>query len=157
MVRERCSVGDLEWHCIISRTVWRYLAVRISACSGFTYASTSPYLHRYFYSGSTFAVTEPDGIRIVSADTCDFIQKVATPSVSVFRPGSTSPSAILFDAFENFSRRSPKADEAIRSIRTELSTAVDECIDAAAREWEPYWQRRLLNVRDQLRLQVFLA
>lgn len=66
--------------------------------------------------------------------------------MSVFRPGSTSPSAILFDAWENFSRRSPKADESIRSIRPELAAAVDECIDAAAREWEPYWQRRLLNV-----------
>ena len=118
---------------------------------------------QYFYSGSTFAVTEPDGIRIIGPDTCDFVQKVPSKnvvmipssatdtfpasSVSVFRPGSTSPSAILFDAWENFSRRSPKADESIRSIRPELAAAVDECIDAAAREWEPYWQRRLLNVR----------
>ena len=23
---------------------------------------------------------------------------------------------------------------------------MDECIDAAGREWEPYWQRRLLDV-----------
>ncbi|KAH9941720.1 vacuolar protein sorting-associated protein 16 [Epithele typhae] len=100
---------------------------------------------QYFYTGSTFAMTEPDGIRIIGPDTCDFVQKVPTSSVSVFRPGSTSPSAILFDAFENFSKRSPKADEMIRSIRINLATAVDECIDAAAREWEPYWQRRLLN------------
>lgn len=68
-------------------------------------------------------------------------------SVSVFRPGSTSPSAILYDAWENFTRRSPKADESIRSIRPELAAAVNECIDAAGREWEPFWQRRLLNVR----------
>ncbi|KAI0712429.1 vacuolar protein sorting-associated protein 16 [Earliella scabrosa] len=100
---------------------------------------------QYFYSGSTFAVTEPDGIRIIGPDTCDFIQKVPSSSVSVFRPGSTSPSAILFDAWENFSRRSPKADESIRSIRPELAAAVDECVDAAAREWEPVWQKRLLN------------
>ncbi|KAI0828653.1 vacuolar protein sorting-associated protein 16 [Trametes gibbosa] len=100
---------------------------------------------QYFYSGSMFAVTEPDGIRIIGPDTCDFVQKVPASSTSVFRPGSTSPSAILFDAWENFSRRSPKADESIRSIRPELAAAVDECIDAAAREWEPYWQRRLLN------------
>ncbi|OSC98084.1 vacuolar protein sorting-associated protein 16 [Trametes coccinea BRFM310] len=100
---------------------------------------------QYFYTGSTFTVTEPDGIRIIGPDTCDFLQKVPASSVSVFRPGSTSPSAILFDAWENFSRRSPKADESIRSIRPELATAVDECIDAAAREWEPFWQRKLLN------------
>ena len=67
-------------------------------------------------------------------------------SVSVFRPGSTSPSAILYDAWENFTRRSPKADESIRSIRPDLAAAVNECIDAAGHEWEPFWQRRLLNV-----------
>lgn len=68
-------------------------------------------------------------------------------TLSIFRPGSTSPSAILYDAWESFSQRSPKADENIRSIRPDLAAAVDECIDAAGHEWEPYWQRRLLNVR----------
>jgi vacuolar protein sorting-associated protein 16 len=67
--------------------------------------------------------------------------------VSVFRPGSTSPSAILFDAWENFHKRSPKADENIRSIKPDLAAAVDEVIDAAAQEWEPAWQRKLLSVR----------
>ncbi|KAJ7359364.1 vacuolar assembling/sorting protein VPS16 [Mycena albidolilacea] len=99
----------------------------------------------YYYSGPTFAVTEPDGIRIIGPDVCDLIQKVPTSSASIFRPGSTSASAILYDAWESFSQRSPKADENIRSIRPELAAAVDECIEAAGQEWEPYWQRRLLN------------
>lgn len=73
-------------------------------------------------------------------------------TLSVFRPGSTSPSAILFDAWESFINKSSKADESIRSIRPELAKAVDECIDAAGQEWEPNWQRRLLNVRNQLRI-----
>jgi len=67
--------------------------------------------------------------------------------MSVFRPGSTSPAAILFDAWESFTQRSSKADESIRSIRPDLAAAVNECIDAAGCEWEPYWQRRLLSVR----------
>lgn len=67
-------------------------------------------------------------------------------SASIFRPGSTSASAILYDAWESFSQRSPKADENIRSIRPELAAAVDECIEVAGQEWEPYWQCRLLNV-----------
>ncbi|KAI0918848.1 hypothetical protein AcV7_006962 [Taiwanofungus camphoratus] len=100
---------------------------------------------QYFYSGPTFAVTETDGVRVMGPDSCDFIQKVPASSVSVFRPGSTSPSAILYDAWENFSHRSPRADESIRSIRPELGAAVNECIDAAGQEWEPQWQRRLLN------------
>ncbi|KAF7325790.1 putative vacuolar protein sorting-associated protein 16-like protein [Mycena kentingensis (nom. inval.)] len=99
----------------------------------------------YFYYGPTFAFTEPDGVRVVGPDSCDLIQKVPAASTSIFRPGSTSASAILYDAWESFSQRSPKADENIRSIRPELAAAVDECIEAAAQEWEPYWQRRLLN------------
>lgn len=122
---------------------------------------------RYFYSGPIFAVTEPDGVRLMSPEVCDLVQKVPggcnvcnvpnfpknikhifpASTVSVFRPGSTSPSAMLYDAWESFSQRSPKADESIRSIRPELASAVNECIDAAGHEWEPYWQRRLMNVR----------
>ncbi|KAF7426120.1 hypothetical protein PC9H_008486 [Pleurotus ostreatus] len=99
----------------------------------------------YFYSGPIFAVTEPDGVRLMSPEVCDLVQKVPASTVSVFRPGSTSPSAMLYDAWESFSQRSPKADESIRSIRPELASAVNECIDAAGHEWEPYWQRRLMN------------
>ncbi|KAF4618727.1 hypothetical protein D9613_010167 [Agrocybe pediades] len=99
----------------------------------------------YTYFGATFAITETDGVRVLSQDVCDFIQKVPASSLSIFRPGSTSPSAILFDAWENFTNKSPKADESIRSIRPELAKAVDECIEAAGQEWEPFWQRRLLN------------
>jgi hypothetical protein len=121
--------------------------------------------NRYTYTGPIFAITELDGTRITSAEVCDLIQKVPgevsipwsahacrhsdhrpASSVSIFRPGSTSPSAILFDAWESFTRRSPKADESIRSIRPDLAAAVDECIDAAGQEWEPQWQRRLLSV-----------
>ena len=32
--------------------------------------------YRYFYSGSTFAITELDGVRIIGPDVCDFVQKV---------------------------------------------------------------------------------
>ena len=100
----------------------------------------------FFYPGPTYAISEVDGIRVIAPDVCDFIQKVPTSSVNVFRPGSTAPAAILYDASENFQKRAPKADENIRSIRPDLAKAVDECIDAAGREWEPYWQRKLLNV-----------
>lgn len=98
-----------------------------------------------------FAISEPDGVRVISPDVCDFIQKVPASSVDVFRPGSTAVSAILFDAWENFNKRAPKADENIRSIRPDLAKAVDLCIDAAGREWDPYWQRKLLSVSYDLR------
>lgn len=101
----------------------------------------------FFYTSPIHCVSEIDGIRLITSEVCDFIQKVPASSVSIFRPGSTSPAAILFDAWENFNKKSPKADDDIRSIRPELAKAVDECIDSAGREWEPHWQRRLLNVR----------
>lgn len=100
---------------------------------------------RYLYFGATFVVTEADGARVIAQDVCDFIQKVPTSSVSIFRPGSTSSSAILFAAWESFVQRSPKADENIRSIRSDLAAAVNECIDAAGHEWDPHWQRKLLS------------
>lgn len=64
----------------------------------------------------------------------------------MFRPGSTHPASILYDAFDHFERKSPKADENIRSIRPELADAVDTCIQAAGREIEVIWQRKLLKV-----------
>ncbi|KAI6095558.1 vacuolar assembling sorting protein VPS16 [Pisolithus croceorrhizus] len=100
---------------------------------------------RYLYFGAVAAVTEVDGVRVIGRDVCDLIQKVPASTLSVFRPGSTSPAAILFDAWESFTQRSPKADESIRSIRPDLAAAVNECIDAAGCEWEPYWQRKLLS------------
>lgn len=100
---------------------------------------------QYFYTGSLFAVTEMDGVRVFGPDVCDLIQKVPASTLSIFGPGSIAPSAILYDAWESYNNRSPKADESIRSIKTELAKAVDECIEAAGQEWEPHWQRRLLN------------
>ncbi|KAH8829053.1 vacuolar assembling/sorting protein VPS16 [Flagelloscypha sp. PMI_526] len=97
------------------------------------------------YSTATFVISERDGIRIMSQDLCDFVQKVPASLLSVFRYGSTSPAAILYDAWESFSKRQPKADESIRSIKPDLVKAVDLCIAAAGHEWEPNWQRKLLN------------
>ncbi|ORX39657.1 Vps16, C-terminal region-domain-containing protein [Kockovaella imperatae] len=100
---------------------------------------------RYDYSPSAELAGEIDGLRIISSSTCDFVQKVPDPSLAVFRPGSDHPAAILFDALDHFERKSPKADESIRAIRPELASAVDTCIEAAGRETEPHWQKKLLR------------
>ncbi|EJU02200.1 hypothetical protein DACRYDRAFT_88663 [Dacryopinax primogenitus] len=100
---------------------------------------------RYFYASPVHAIGEIDGTRIVGAEKCDFLQRVPSSTGAVFRPGSTSPAATLFDAMTHFERKSLKADENVRSIRPGLVAAVDACIDAAAQEWEPYWQKKLLN------------
>ena len=122
-------------------------------------------MSRHFYPSPTFAVSEIDGIRIFSSDTCDFIQKVpsafsvcwlpsriltvvAEAALNLFLPGSTDPSAILYDAWSLFTQRSPRADETVRQIRPDLASAVDACIDVAGWEWNTKTQRLLLSVRD---------
>ena len=169
MVRKRRCARGLGPYGSARRTLRRHPTVSYANPTLFPNAlKNRPF--RYFYSGSTFAITESDGVRVIGPDTCEFIQKVpgeppchrlqyesdliatAASSVAVFRPGSTAPAAILYDAWVLFSKRSPKADESIRSIRPELAAAVDGCIDAAGREWEPQWQRRLLNVSHSILL-----
>ncbi|SCV74365.1 BQ2448_6797 [Microbotryum intermedium] len=100
---------------------------------------------KYFYSDPVHLIGEVDGTRIISSDLCEFLHMVPQSSQDVFRPGSTSPASILYEASELFDRRSPKADEYVRSIRVELVGAVDTLIDAAGREYEPIWQKKLLK------------
>lgn len=101
--------------------------------------------NRYDYSPSCHLVSEIDSLRVISSRTCDSVLKVPSSTLSVFQPGSTHPAAILLDSLDQFDRKSPKSDESIRSIRPELASAVDACIEAAGREWDVYWQRRLLR------------
>ncbi|KAG8767534.1 hypothetical protein FRC15_005602, partial [Serendipita sp. 397] len=124
----------------------------------------------YTYASTPCLVTEPDGTRIVSAHECDFVQRVPESLDSVLRPGSTAPAAFLFDASESFAKREAavggggatvemksggvdgvtlrgggRADESIRAMKPDLAFAVDACIDAAGREWEVVWQKKLLD------------
>ena len=66
-------------------------------------------------------------------------------TVAVFQPGSVHPSAILYEAFEEFTARNAHAHESISNIKVDLVEAVDTCIDAAGREYDVAWQRKLLN------------
>lgn len=103
---------------------------------------------RYYYSSPVHLISEIDGVRIIGSQKMELIQKVAESTSTVFRPGSSEPAALLYDASENFAHRSAKADEGLRAIRNELPAAVDVCIDAAAQEWDPVWQKRLLRAAD---------
>lgn len=100
---------------------------------------------RYFYPTSTHLVPELDGVRIVSADKHEMIQKVGEATEAVFRPGSSDVAAMLLDAFDSFSRRSARADEGIRAIKNDLASAVDTCIEASSQEYDVIWQRKLLK------------
>ena len=69
-------------------------------------------------------------------------------TVDTFSSGSKSESALLLEATEYFYKRSPKADEIIRNIKSDgkLDSAVKKCIEAAGYEFTISTQRSLLKV-----------
>ncbi|XP_022759131.1 protein VACUOLELESS1-like isoform X2 [Durio zibethinus] len=99
----------------------------------------------YFYDEPLVLIPECDGVRILSNTSMDFLQRVPDSTVSIFKIGSTSPAALLYDALDHFDRRSAKADENLRLIRSSLPEAVEACIDAAGHEFDVSRQRTLLR------------
>lgn len=100
---------------------------------------------RYVYADPVHLVGELDGCRILSSNVSHFLQLVPQATQDIFRPGSTAPSAILYTASELYAQKSPKADDYVRSIRDKLVQATESCLEAASREWDIDWQKRLLK------------
>ncbi|KAL7087130.1 hypothetical protein ACP275_13G047200 [Erythranthe tilingii] len=100
---------------------------------------------RYIYDEPIILVPECDGVRILSNTNMEFLHRVPDSTVSIFQIGSTLPSALLYDALEHFDRRSAKADENLRLIRSSLPEAVEACVDAAGYEFDISQQRTLLR------------
>nr|OQO28423.1 hypothetical protein B0A51_03097 [Rachicladosporium sp. CCFEE 5018] len=90
-------------------------------------------------------VPDIDGLRVLTIDVCEFIQKVPDASEEVFRLGSTSPGSVLLDAASLLEQKSPKADDNIQLIRSNLDEAVDSCVRAAGQEYAITWQKQLLK------------
>ncbi|KAK6912435.1 Vps16, C-terminal [Dillenia turbinata] len=100
---------------------------------------------RYIYDDPIILIPECDGVRILSNTSMEFLQRVPDSTVSIFKIGSTMPAALLYDALDHFDRRSAKADENLRLIRSSLPEAVEACIDAAGHEFDLSRQRTLLR------------
>ena len=92
-------------------------------------------------------IPECDGVRVVSNELCEFLSRVPSSTEDIFRIGSFSPPALLFDALEAFEAEDAKADENIRSIREKdsLQMAIESCVDAGAHEFDTMTQRKLLR------------
>ncbi|KAL3821342.1 hypothetical protein ACJIZ3_007247 [Penstemon smallii] len=100
---------------------------------------------RYIYDEPIILIPECDGVRILSNTSMEFLHRVADSTVSIFQIGSTLPAALLYDALDHFDRRSAKADENLRLIRSSLPEAVEACVDAAGYEFDISQQRTLLR------------
>lgn len=98
-----------------------------------------------YYDGPVFAITEIDGMRTITSEKHDFYSIVPDTTVNIFRIGSVSPAAILLDCVEQLENNSPKADENLQIIKSRLSQAVTDCIEAAGYEFEAYSQKSLLK------------
>ncbi|GAB2276093.1 vacuolar protein sorting-associated protein 16 [Dionaea muscipula] len=99
----------------------------------------------YFYDEPIFLISECDGVRVLSNTSMEFLQRVPDSTVSIFKIGSTTPAALLNDALDHFDKRSAKADENLRMIRSSLPEAIEACIDAAGYEFVISRQRSLLR------------
>ncbi|KAI1393847.1 vacuolar protein sorting-associated protein 16 [Hypoxylon trugodes] len=99
----------------------------------------------YVYEGRIHVIADHDGVRLITNDVCDFIQKVPDVTEEVFRFGSESPASVLLDAVEQLENQSPKADDNIQLIRPNLVEAVDTCVAAAGHEFNAHWQKQLLK------------
>ncbi|KAI0850903.1 vacuolar protein sorting-associated protein 16 [Daldinia vernicosa] len=99
----------------------------------------------YVYEGRVHVIPDHDGVRLITNDVCDFLQKVPDVTDEVFRLGSGSPASVLLDAVEQLENQSPKADDNIQLIRPNLVEAVDTCVAAAGHEFNIHWQKQLLK------------
>eukprot|EP01118_Nematostelium_gracile_P020450 TRINITY_DN9916_c0_g1_i1.p1 TRINITY_DN9916_c0_g1~~TRINITY_DN9916_c0_g1_i1.p1 ORF type:complete len:794 (-),score=201.81 TRINITY_DN9916_c0_g1_i1:37-2124(-) len=100
---------------------------------------------QYQYDEPLHLYSEPDGVRILSNTKTEFLHKLPDCTEHIFKIGSTHPAAMLYDAQDHFDKKSPKADENIRSIGDQLQMAVNACIDAAGYERDYALQRTLLK------------
>jgi len=57
---------------------------------------------KYSYEEPLFLVPESDGVRVIANSKCEFISRVPDVTESIFKIGSTSPAATLYDAYDNF-------------------------------------------------------
>ncbi|KAI0539836.1 vacuolar protein sorting-associated protein [Xylaria digitata] len=97
------------------------------------------------YEGRVHVIADHDGVRLLTNDVCDFVQKVPDVTDEVFRYGTESPASVLLDAVEQLENQSPKADDNIQLIRPNLVEAVDTCVAAAGHEFNVHWQKQLLK------------
>ncbi|KAK0326189.1 Vacuolar protein sorting-associated protein 16 [Friedmanniomyces endolithicus] len=100
---------------------------------------------KFYYDSFMHLLPDIDGIRVLTGDTCDFLQKVPDPTEEVFRLGSTSPASVLLDALQQLEKKSPKADDNIQLIKANLDEAIDVCVSAAGQEYSIHWQKQLLK------------
>lgn len=101
-----------------------------------------------------YLVQEVDGVRIVvlsssgmpSSDD-ELLRAIPPCTMSIFRPGSVEPGAMLTDALDALDERDPRCDATIKELceREMLEEAVETCIEAAKFERNAKTQMKLMR------------
>lgn len=99
----------------------------------------------FHYEGPVYLVQEIDGIRIISSNTHELLQKVPHVVQKIFRINSTEPGSFLLEASKQFQKGSHRANEYISLVKKDLSTAVEQCIEAVGYEFDTDVQKRLIR------------
>ncbi|MCJ1310118.1 hypothetical protein MMC25_003779 [Agyrium rufum] len=100
---------------------------------------------KYYYDGWVHILADIDGVRLITNDVCEFLQKVPDDTEDVFRLGSQAPASVLLDAVDQLEKKSARADDRIKLIQSNLDEAIDSCIRAAGEEFSSQWQKQLLK------------
>ena len=100
---------------------------------------------KFTYDEPVHVTTECDGVRITSETQIEFLYRVPDCMVDIYRPGSTAPAALLYDARRHFDEQTAKADENLRAVGDAMAAAIEGCIEAAGFTFDPPEQKRLLR------------
>lgn len=100
----------------------------------------------YTYDGPVHLVTEIDGVRVISSNSHEMIQKVPNVVQKIFRINSTDSASYLLEAAKQFRKRSHKADSYIDLVKDNLDVAITDCVNAASHEFDPETQKLLMQV-----------
>lgn len=100
---------------------------------------------KHFYDSWVHLIPDVDGIRILTNDTCEFLQRVPDVLEDIFKTGSSSPASVLLDAVEQLDKESPKADDDIQLVKPNIVDAIESCVSAAGHEYDTRWQKQLLK------------
>ncbi|XP_078037953.1 vacuolar protein sorting 16 [Augochlora pura] len=99
----------------------------------------------YTYNGPVHLVQEMDAVRVLSATSHHMIQFVPLTTQKIFRINSTDPASYLLEALKQFQKKSHKAASYIDLIKSELDTAIEDCIDGAGYEYDFNTQKLLMR------------
>lgn len=100
-------------------------------------------------SADVVLTQECDGIRILSEDTCQFLQVVLPEARRAFQLGSDAPAALLITAYDEYMSESAASVRIIRQLSEDtqaLTAAINDCVATAGFEFDTDQQMRLMRI-----------